>query len=181
MSVEVINQLVMVPTRTIKPYFRNPRINDKTVAALVEVIPKVGFNVPLLLDRDNVIVKGHARWTAAVQLEMPELPCVYTDADEETIRVDRLTDNRVAEFSDWENELLKAELTMVGDGDLAALLATLEFELHDESAPDRPRSTGSATSSPEPAGRGGHIEDFHEVTCNKCGNMMYVPKQRGAA
>jgi ParB-like chromosome segregation protein Spo0J len=178
-NVEVVSALVMVDTKTIKPYFRNPRLNEKTVARLVELIPKVGFNVPLVLDRDNVIVKGHARWTAAIQLGMPELPCVYTDADAETIRVDRLTDNRVAEFSDWEEELLKAELTMVTSNDLGALLQNLEFELTDEAGPMSPHQP--ASRPPSEPGPGGSINDYYEVTCNKCGNTMFVPKAGRAA
>ncbi len=40
----------MVPIKQIKPYERNARKNDKTVEKLVELLPKVGFNVPLLID-----------------------------------------------------------------------------------------------------------------------------------
>jgi hypothetical protein len=109
---------------------------------------------------------------------MPALPCVYTDADEDTIRADRLADNRVAEFAEWEDDLLRAELTMVGDTDLGELLSTLEFELQDEAPPidpyappARPAATGSG-----PAGRPLAVNDYHEVTCSKCGNTMFIPK-----
>ena len=79
---EIVNQIVMKKISEVKPYVRNPRKNDKTVNLLVEIIPKVGFNVPLVIDRNSIIVKGHARYAAAIRLGMEEIPCVVTDADE---------------------------------------------------------------------------------------------------
>ena len=46
---EIVNQIVMKKISEVKPYVRNPRKNDKTVNLLVEIIPKVGFNVPLVI------------------------------------------------------------------------------------------------------------------------------------
>ena len=56
--VEMVKDIVIKKTGEIKPYWRNPRRNEATVSALMEIIPKVGFNVPILIDNDNVIVKG---------------------------------------------------------------------------------------------------------------------------
>mgnify|MGYP001154226043 CR=1 FL=1 len=53
---EIVNQIVMKKISEVKPYVRNPRKNDKTVNLLVEIIPKVGFNVPLVIDRNGIIV-----------------------------------------------------------------------------------------------------------------------------
>lgn len=110
MDFEVVDRIEMRKISEIRPYFRNPRKNDKTVELLVQMIPKVGFNVPLTIDRRGVIVKGHARYTAAIRLGMEELPCVVTDADEETIKLDRLTDNKISEFSQWDQDELIHEL-----------------------------------------------------------------------
>lgn len=121
---EIVKQIVMKKISEVKPYVRNPRKNDKTVNLLVEIIPKVGFNVPLVIDRNGVIVKGHARYAAAIRLGMEEVPCVVTDADEETIKLDRLADNRISEFSEWVNDELLHELDMLNldfDFDLESL------------------------------------------------------------
>jgi ParB family transcriptional regulator, chromosome partitioning protein len=198
--VEIVNALVMVETRRIKPYHRNPRRNDATVDKLVELIPKVGFNVPLVLDRNNVIVKGHTRWKAAVRLKMAALPCVYTDADEETIKLDRLADNRVQEFSSWDQELLGGELASL-NLDFAFDLGTLDFVLADNRR--RPPGLTGEPAAPSGAGAPGEsglaagereddrpfisdddvrataslpVNEYHEVTCNKCGNRMFVKK-----
>lgn len=115
-EVEVVNEIVMKKLNEIKPYFRNPRSNEKTVEMLVKVIPQVGFNVPILIDKDGVIVKGHARYKAAFKLGMEEVPCVVTNASEEQIKLDRITDNRISELSEWLEEGLMHEIDMLDIG-----------------------------------------------------------------
>ena len=113
MAILIESEIEMRPINTIKPYVRNPRKNNKTVEMLVKIIPKVGFNVPILIDADGVIVKGHARYFAAIKLGMPEVPCITTHADPEAIKADRITDNKISEFSEWVNEELLHELDMI--------------------------------------------------------------------
>lgn len=110
---EVVNKIVMKKLNEIKPYFRNPRKNDETVNMLVKVIPQVGFNVPILIDKEGVIVKGHARYKAAFKLGMEEVPCVITNATEEQIKLDRITDNKISELSEWLDEGLAHEIDML--------------------------------------------------------------------
>lgn len=107
---EIVNEIVMKKLNEIRPYFKNPRKNDKTVEMLVKVIPQVGFNVPILIDKDGVIVKGHARYKAAFKLGMKEVPCVITNATSEQINLDRITDNKISELSEWLDEGLMHEL-----------------------------------------------------------------------
>ena len=112
-KMEVASKIIMKKISEIKPYIRNPRKNDKTVDVLVKIIPQVGFNVPLVIDKNGVIVKGHSRFKAAIKLGMTELPCIVTEADEEAIKLDRIADNRVSEFSEWLSEGLAHELDMI--------------------------------------------------------------------
>jgi ParB family transcriptional regulator, chromosome partitioning protein len=201
---DVVNEMVMVKTGAIKPYHRNPRKNDVTVDKLVELIPKVGFNVPLVLDRSNVIVKGHTRWRAAVRLKMPAIPCVYTDADEETVKLDRLADNRVQEFSTWDQELLGGELASL-NLDFAFDLGTLDFVLADnrrrpgaeavvmlpDGQPGREETLPAVRDGGE-AGGGAPpyisdadvratyslpVSEYDEATCDKCGNHMFIRRR----
>lgn len=128
---EVVKNIVMKKITEVKPYVRNPRKNDKTVLLLVDIIPKVGFNVPIVIDRKSVIVKGHARYAAAIKLGMQEVPCVVTDADEETIKLDRLADNKISEFSEWISEDLMHEVDMINldfDFDFESLGLPVPFE-----------------------------------------------------
>ena len=112
-NIRIEDQIVMRAINTIKPYIRNPRKNDKTVELLCKVIPKVGFNVPLVIDEKGIIVKGHARFTAAIRLGMTELPCIITHADAEAIKADRIADNKISEFSEWVNEELMHEIDSI--------------------------------------------------------------------
>jgi len=131
----------------VKPYVRNPRKNDKTVELLCKIIPQVGFNQPILIDKNNVIVKGHARYTAAIRLGMAEVPCVVTDADEEAIRLDRITDNKISELSEWNQEELLHELDSLNldfEFDFEEIgLPNLDFEMpvFDDFEDDTPTMT----------------------------------------
>ena len=111
--INVSDKIIMKPINEVRPYIRNPRKNDKTVKLLVDIIPKVGFNVPIVIDKKGVIVKGHARFSAAIKLGMTEVPCVVTDADEELIKLDRIADNKISEFSEWVNDELLHEIDMI--------------------------------------------------------------------
>lgn len=188
----VASRLVMVPIQDIRPYQRNPRKNDATIEKLVELIPKVGFNVPLVLDHDNIIVKGHSRWAAAIRLGMRALPCLYSDADPETIRLDRLADNRVQEFSSWDEAGLQAELAALNlsfDFDLGSLnfdLQPLNGHAAGDFAPPPMTTTtteGTTTTpggepfiTPEDVANTVPIQqlDYIEVTCDQCGHKLFV-------
>lgn len=119
-DIKIYKDITVLPIDQIKPYWRNPRLNDKTVEALKKVIPAVGFNVPLYIDKDNVIIKGHARYRAATQLGMTELPCIISTNTDEQNRLDRVADNKVSELAEWDIGELRYELENI-DFDLEAI------------------------------------------------------------
>ena len=129
-EIKVENKIVMKKINEVKPYIRNPRKNDKTVELLTKIIPKVGFNVPLVIDEKGIIVKGHARFTAAIRLGMQEIPCIVTHADEEAIKADRIADNKISEFSEWVNDELMHEIDSIDlDFDFSELgFPTINFD-----------------------------------------------------
>ena len=106
--------IVMLSPEKLKPYFRNPRNNDKTVEALVKIIPRVGFNVPIVVDKNMVIIKGHSRWNASRILGLKEVPCIISEASEEQNNKDRILDNAIHELTEWDYEKLKVELDLTG-------------------------------------------------------------------
>lgn len=107
---KVYDKIVWVDTHSIIPYWRNPRINDKTVDALVHAIKEVGFNVPIVIDKDNVIIKGHARHKAAVRLGMKVVPCIISENTDEMNRLDRIADNKIEDYSQFISEILTDEV-----------------------------------------------------------------------
>jgi len=98
----------------IKEYPNNGRINDKTAAILSELIKKVGFNVPIVIDKAGVIVKGHARYKAAKLLGMSEVPVIISENSDEINDRDRILDNRISELSKWDAVKLTYELDEIG-------------------------------------------------------------------
>lgn len=130
MEIVISDKIELRDIQSIKPYVRNPRKNDKTVEQLCKIIPKVGFNVPIVIDEKGIIVKGHARYTAAIRLDMKKVPCIVTHADEEAIKADRIADNKISELSEWLNEELQHELDMIDfDYDFSELgLETTSFD-----------------------------------------------------
>lgn len=96
----------------LKEYGNNPRlINDEAIAKVATSIKEFGFKVPIIVDENNVIVAGHTRKLAAQSIGMDEIPVIIADdLTEEQIKAFRLADNKVAEFSEWDFDLLSAEL-----------------------------------------------------------------------
>ncbi len=127
--------VVWLNTDTIKPYNRNARYNDETVQKLVEIIPRVGFNQPIVIDKNNVIVKGHSRWKAAVRLGMEKVPCIVSENDDETNKLDRLADNKIQEFSKWNDELLATELASLNIDDIDMTDFGFDYDFAGFSAP----------------------------------------------
>lgn len=106
----------------VKPYEKNPRNNKDAVEKVANSIREFGFKQPIVVDADNVIIAGHTRLLAAKKLGMDKVPVlVAQDLSPEQVRMYRLADNKVAEFSEWNMDLLKGELGELGDAfDLSA-------------------------------------------------------------
>lgn len=103
----------------IKPYGRNPRKNDEAVQYVAASIREFGFKVPIVIDRNGVIVAGHTRYKAAQELDIAEVPCIVADdLTDEQIKAFRLADNKVAEKAEWDFNLLEAELDDLFDFDM---------------------------------------------------------------
>ena len=112
-NIKIYEEMIVKDISDIKPYWRNPRKNDKTVKALCEIIPVVGFNVPLYIDNEGVIIKGHARYRAAVKLGLNRLPCIISTNSEEQNKLDRISDNKISELSEWDIPELRYELEQI--------------------------------------------------------------------
>lgn len=103
----------------IKPYEKNPRRNDAAVEAVAESIKQFGFKVPLVIDKNGVIVTGHTRYKAAQKLGLKEIPCIVADdLNEAQIKAYRLADNKVGEIAEWDEDLLWEELQALADMDI---------------------------------------------------------------
>lgn len=95
----------------IKPYENNPRINDKAVKHVKKSIKRFGFKNPIIVDSDGIIICGHTRYKASIELGLEEVPCIIADdLTEKQIKAYRLADNKTGEIAEWDIELLSLEL-----------------------------------------------------------------------
>ena len=93
------------------PYSKNPRKNDKAVKAVENSIREFGFKVPIVVDKNNIIVAGHTRYKAAISLKLEQVPCIVADdLTEQQVKAFRLVDNKTSELAEWDIELLNAEI-----------------------------------------------------------------------
>ena len=103
--------VVNLKIKDLKPYEKNPRKNDGAVEYVANSIKEFGFKVPIVVDKDNVIVAGHTRYKAAKKLGLKEVPAIVADdLTDEQVKAFRLADNKVAEQTEWDYALLADEL-----------------------------------------------------------------------
>ena len=104
-------EIVYKSVSELKPYENNPRNNDNAVEYVANSIKEFGFKVPIVIDKDNVIVTGHTRLKASEKLGLKEVPCIIAnDLTEKQIKAFRLADNKVSDYSIWDNKKLLQEL-----------------------------------------------------------------------
>lgn len=109
-------KIEMRPLKELHPYENNPRINDKAAEAVAKSIAEYGFKVPVVVTPDGEIVCGHTRYKASKILGLDSVPCVIADdLSPEQIKAFRIADNKVSDFSIWDNKLLLDELDDIGD------------------------------------------------------------------
>ena len=122
----------------IKPYEKNPRKNDDAVLFVKNSIEKFGFKVPVVVDKDGVIVAGHTRYKAAIELGMQDIPVIVADdLTPAQIKAFRIADNKTAERASWDEKLLRDELSDIlddfdmtdfGFGDFELTILTEDYE-----------------------------------------------------
>ena len=104
-------QLVKKKLTEIKPYKRNPRINDNAVEAVKESIRQCEYVAPIVVDENGVILAGHTRYKALKEMGVDEIEvCVKSGLTEEQKKKYRILDNKTAELADWDFDLLTQEL-----------------------------------------------------------------------
>ena len=119
-----------IPIKDLKQYENNARKNDKAVPVVAESIRKYGFKVPVVVDKDNVIIAGHTRVRAAEELGLETVPAVIADdLTEDQAKAFRLADNKTAELAAWDFDRLEEELDQIDD---EYLLGLFERKLYEE-------------------------------------------------
>lgn len=124
------------PPSSLRPYARNARLHSgEQIEQLVKSFEQFGFVSPVLVDEEGVLIAGHGRHAAALRLGLEEIPVMVARGwSEAKKRRFRLLDNKVAENSTWDADLVGLELGELRDegediGDLGFSAAQLEEAL----------------------------------------------------
>lgn len=121
-------KLIWKPIDDLKPYEHNAKErNEAQIKNIATSIEKYGWQNPILIDKDNVIIAGHGRVLGAQELGLTEAPCIYADdLTEEQVREYRILDNKLNESS-WIDEELEFELPELDLSDF-----DLEFDVDED-------------------------------------------------
>lgn len=99
----------LVPLDQIKPYPDNAKIHSPDqVSKIVAQIQAHGWDVPIVLEPNGTIIKGHGRYLAAKELGLVKVPCIRTKMTEAQAKAARIADNKVSE-APWDEKLLKID------------------------------------------------------------------------
>lgn len=97
--------------KELKMYDNNPRSNDNAVESVANSIKEFGFKVPMVIDKNNVIVCGHTRYKACLELGIEKVPCIIADdLSDDQIKAFRLAENKTNELATWDYEKLNNEI-----------------------------------------------------------------------
>ena len=171
-------QIKEIEISSLIEYENNPRNNDGAVDAVAESIKQFGFKVPIVIDRDNVIVAGHTRLKAARKIGLEKVPCIVADdLTPEQIKAYRLADNKTAELADWDFSALEIELAeLESDFDMSAFGFDIsDFEDIQEVKEDE---VPEVDEENEPICKTGDIWNLgkHRLMCGDSTNVSDVEK-----
>ena len=120
--------IVNLKVEELIPYINNPRNNTEAVDKVAASIKEFGFKVPIVIDKDNIVVTGHTRLLASKKLGLQEVPCVIADdLSPAQIKAFRIADNKVSEYAEWDEDMLKVELEELEEMDFDLDSVSIDF------------------------------------------------------
>lgn len=93
------------------PYADNPRNNQNAIEKVAASLLEFGWQQPIVVDREGVVVVGHTRLAAAKRLSLREVPVVIAEhLTPQQVKAYRIADNRTHEEATWDDALLVLEI-----------------------------------------------------------------------
>lgn len=175
---------IKLPNRALR------RHKKKQIKKLTEAIEKSGFLIPLVIDVNNRIVAGVARFEAARILGLPHVPCIrVTHLSEEQLRVFRIFDNRIAEDAEWDEFELSRELIELSELDIDLGMTGFEIAETDlliETHLAKPHETACDELPPltkTPVSQPGDIWQLgdHRIGCGDARDKSLIARLMGGA
>tara|TARA_R110000796_G_scaffold173614_1_gene290587 strand:- start:2094 stop:2711 length:618 start_codon:yes stop_codon:yes gene_type:complete len=98
------------------PYENNPR-KKNDINKVADSIKEFGWQQPIVVDKNNVIIAGHGRYEAAKRLNLETAPCVIADISDAKAKAFRIVDNKTNQYSEWDFDLLSKEFNSLMNED----------------------------------------------------------------
>jgi len=109
MKIDKIDIVWMSPEELV-PYVKNPKIHSATqIDKIAGQISSFGFDQPIVVDENKIIIKGHGRREASIKLGLKKVPVIISSLDEYQAMAARIADNKVAE-APWDKDFLKFDI-----------------------------------------------------------------------
>ncbi len=101
-----------VDPQKLKPNPANPRTHKKRqIDALGKSLTAFGFNIPIAVDSNDMVVAGHARLEAALKLKLDRVPVIsLAHLSPEQVKAYTIADNRLCDMSTWDEQTLALQL-----------------------------------------------------------------------
>lgn len=155
-------KVVTYQIANVKPYENNPRNNDSAVDAVAASIREFGWQQPIVVDKDGVIIAGHTRYKAAKKLKLKEVPVVVAEnLTDDQVKAYRLADNKTGELAGWDFSALEEELAWLAEIDMQ------QFGFAGSEAEDFNIDNLFAEAAPKE-------KEAKEIKCPHCG-MYFTP------
>ena len=104
-------KLEVMQLNQIPEYKNNPRRNDKAVNAVAKSVLKFGYVNPIIVDEEGVILAGHTRIKALREVGAADAEVIrVTHLSDQEKKSFRIADNRTHDFSEFDGDLLEAEM-----------------------------------------------------------------------
>lgn len=201
MSIKLNDKVFNVRTSDITPYDGSHQTDD-AVEFLADSISKFGFQQPVIINSDNVVVAGNGLYKAAVKLGLEEIPCIFVDyLSEEEIAQYRIADNKTSEFASWNEKKLRNELSYLEDprslqkyfdedlGKMLGLNVKMKKNQDEEKVTEKDLSESVSTSKKDEDDVFSKklkkiandslvkSEEYIEYVCSKCGKTVKVKRK----
>lgn len=111
----------MAPDKLV-PYEKNAKQHpEEQIEQIKESIKEFGFNDPIAINKNNIVIEGHGRLIAAQQMGLEEVPVIrLDDLTEEQRKAYTLVHNKLTMNSGFDPETLADELEDILDIDMSA-------------------------------------------------------------
>ena len=110
-----------IPIEDIKPYENNAKLHpQEQIQQIKNSIIEFGFDDPIAIWKDNIIIEGHGRLIAAQELGYKEIPVIRLDnLTDEQRRAYTLVHNKLTMNSGFDIEMLNIELGGIDSIDMS--------------------------------------------------------------